>query len=176
MALTSFQNELLRLLAKNRIDNPESYVAGGLALNHTLGTPRLSRDIDIFHDSREAMLRSWDADWATLKAAGYTMKSIRELNFFMEAEVERDGQRMEIQWGTDSAYRLFPLQPDPVVGFTLHPLDLVANKLTALVGRAGRDASFHQVRDGEEGRWNIRPDRSRRNEAIRRCELMENRV
>lgn len=136
MALTPFQSELLRLLAKNRIDNPESYVAGGLALNHTLGTPWLSRDIDIFHDSREAMMRSWDADWATLKAAGCTMKSLRELNFFMEAEVERNGLRMEIQWGTDSAYRLFPLQPDPVVGFTLHPLDLVANKLTALVGRA----------------------------------------
>lgn len=36
MALTPFQSELLRLLAKNRIDNPESYVADGLALNHTL--------------------------------------------------------------------------------------------------------------------------------------------
>ena len=77
MALTPFQSELLRLLAKNRIDNPESYVAGGLALNHTLGTPWLSRDVDIFHDSREAMMRSWDADWATLKAAGCTMKSLR---------------------------------------------------------------------------------------------------
>ena len=42
---------------------------------------------------------------------------------------------MEIQWGTDSAYRFFPLQTDPVAGFTLHPLDLAANKLSALVGR-----------------------------------------
>ena len=67
MALTGFQSELLRLLAKNRIENPESYVAGGLALNHRLGTPRISRDIDIFHDSKEAMRRSWEEDRKTLE-------------------------------------------------------------------------------------------------------------
>ena len=135
MALTDFQNELLRLLAKNRMANPESYVAGGLALNHRLGTPRLSRDIDIFHDSKEAMVRSWEMDRATLLDCGCTVTPVRELKYFIEAEVEKDGRRMEIQWGTDSAYRFFPLQPDSVTGFTLHPLDLAANKLSALVGR-----------------------------------------
>ena len=43
VALTVFQGERLRLLAQNRIDNPESYVAGGLALNHWLDSPRVSR-------------------------------------------------------------------------------------------------------------------------------------
>ena len=42
MALTSFQNELLRLLAKNRIDNPEIYVAGGLALRAALAAGELT--------------------------------------------------------------------------------------------------------------------------------------
>lgn len=135
MALTEFQGELLRVLARNRVENPESYVAGGLALNHCLGTPRLSRDIDIFHDSREAMYRSWDADRQTLEAYGCVVTPKRVLEYFIEAEVEKDGRRMEIQWGTDSAYRLFPLVPDEVTGFTLHPLDLAANKLSALVGR-----------------------------------------
>ena len=134
MALTDFQCELLRLLAQNRIDNPESYVAGGLALNHRLGTPRLSRDVDIFHDSKDAMRRSWAADRKTLEAFGCEVRPLRELEYFIEAEVAKDGRRMEIQWGTDGAYRFFPLQRDPVVGFILHPIDLAANKLAALVG------------------------------------------
>ncbi len=135
MALTTFQDEILRMLARNRIENPESYVAGGLALNYKLSTPRLSRDIDIFHDSKAAMVRSWEMDRTTLLEKGFEVRPLRELEYFIEAEVSRDGVRMEIQWGTDSAYRFFPLQPDPVVGFTLHPLDLAANKLSALVGR-----------------------------------------
>jgi len=135
MALTAQQEDILRLLARNRVENPESYVAGGLALNYKLNTPRLSRDIDIFHDSKNAMIRSWEMDRDVLAASGFAVKPIRVLEYFIEAEVSRDGRRMEIQWGTDSAYRFFPLQEDPVVGFTLHPLDLAANKLAALVGR-----------------------------------------
>ena len=135
MALTAQQEDILRLLARNRVEDPESYVAGGLALNYKLNTPRLSRDIDIFHDSKNAMIRSWEMDRDVLAASGFAVKPIRVLEYFIEAEVSRDGRRMEIQWGTDSAYRFFPLQEDPVVGFTLHPLDLAANKLAALVGR-----------------------------------------
>ena len=135
MALTVLQEGILRLLARNRIENAESYVAGGLALNYKLSTPRLSRDIDIFHDSKVAMVRSWEADRETLAQNGFVVKPLRVLEYFIEAEVSKGGRRMEIQWGTDSAYRFFPLQPDPVVGFTLHPLDLAANKLSALVGR-----------------------------------------
>ena len=41
MALTAFQSSVLRLLADNRRNNAESYVAGGLALNYKLGTPRV---------------------------------------------------------------------------------------------------------------------------------------
>lgn len=135
MALTAQQEEILRLLASNRVENAESYVAGGLAFNYRLGTPRLSRDIDIFHDSKEAMFRSWEMDKGVLEANGFSVKPMRVLEYFIEAEVSRNGRQTEIQWGTDSAYRFFPLQPDPVVGFTLHPLDLAANKLSALVGR-----------------------------------------
>ena len=73
MALTAQQEEILRLLARNRIENPESYVAGGLALNYKLDTPRLSRDIDIFHDSKETMVRSWEMDKAVLVASGFAV-------------------------------------------------------------------------------------------------------
>ena len=135
MALTAQQAEILRLLASHRLANPQSYVAGGLALNYKLDTPRLSRDIDIFHDTKEAMIRSWEMDRAVLEGNGFAVNPIRVLEYFIEAEVTKDGRRMEVQWGTDSAYRFFPLEKDPVVGFTLHPLDLATNKLAALVGR-----------------------------------------
>lgn len=96
MALTDLQNELLRLLAKNRLDNPQSYVAGGLALNYVLGTPRLSRDIDIFHDSKEAMYQSWVTDRKTLEGYGCTVRPLRELEYFIEAEVSLDGRRADL--------------------------------------------------------------------------------
>ena len=136
MALTPIQTSILRLLADNRLKNPGSYVAGGLAMNYVLGTPRVSRDIDVFHDTVDALLSSWASDRATLERNGYQVRVLRELPSFVEAAVGKDGTVTEIQWGTDSAYRFFPLATDDVTGFTLHPLDLATNKLSALVGRA----------------------------------------
>jgi len=137
MGLTPIQINILRTLAANRVKSAGSYVAGGVALNHKIAEPRQSRDIDIFHDTVDAMLESWRLDRASLEQAGYTVEPIRELKTFIEARISRDGEVTEIQWGTDSAYRFFPLVEDPLVGYTLHPMDLVANKLGALVGRTG---------------------------------------
>ena len=55
MALTDLQRRVCRLPAENRISSGESYVAGGVALNEALGASRLSRDIDVFHDTNEAL-------------------------------------------------------------------------------------------------------------------------
>ena len=136
MALTDFQNGILRLLADNRRKNVGSYVAGGLALNHALSMPRTSRDIDIFHDSEEALYKSWLMDRKTLEGAGYCVGTKRELRTFIAADISKDGEHPEIQWGVDSAYRFFPLDADATVGYTLHPIDLAASKLTTLVGHA----------------------------------------
>ena len=136
MALTGFQSGILRSLAANRRATAGSYVAGGLALNYRFGEPRQSRDIDIFNDSAEVLLESWKNDRATLEGLGYIVTPRREMNTFIEAYVSKDGEQTEIQWAIDSAYRFFPLIEDDVAGFTLHPIDLAANKLSALVGRA----------------------------------------
>ena len=135
MALTVFQSGILKLIAENRRKNPGSYVAGGLALNHRLSEPRQSRDIDIFHDSEKALSESWRSDRERLEGNGYSVEPLREKSSFIEAVVSKDGERTEIQWGVDSAYRFFPLVEDEVAGFTLHPVDLAVNKLSALVGR-----------------------------------------
>ncbi len=135
MALTQFQRDLCRLLAQNRLESGESYVAGGAALNETLAAPRLSRDVDVFHDTLEALDATWSADRALLESSGYLVQVARDRPGFVEAEVSRDGQRVLVQWLRDSAFRFFPLVAHPDLGLTLHPFDLATNKVLALVGR-----------------------------------------
>lgn len=62
MAITDFQRDICRLIARNRIERSESYVAGGVALNTLIDARRISRDIDLFHDTREALNATWDED------------------------------------------------------------------------------------------------------------------
>ncbi len=49
MALTQLQRRIMAVLASNRTRT--SYVAGGLVLNRDW--PRMSDDIDVFHDTDE---------------------------------------------------------------------------------------------------------------------------
>ena len=49
MALTQIQKDIMASIAANRSDS--SYVAGGVVLN--MDWPRVSDDIDIFHDTDE---------------------------------------------------------------------------------------------------------------------------
>lgn len=135
MALTPLQISILRLLALRRKHAGESYVAGGVALNQALCASRLSRDIDLFHDTDEALVESWKADQHALRTAGYAVETIREAPTFIEAGVLKDDDAVLIQWVRDSAFRFFPLIEDDLLGLTLHPLDLAANKVLAMAGR-----------------------------------------
>jgi hypothetical protein len=49
--------------------------------------------------------------------------------------VEKAGRGLKIEWVHDSAFRFFPVQPDPVLGFRLHDADLAVNKALAGAGR-----------------------------------------
>jgi hypothetical protein len=135
MALTELQRGICRLIAANRIAGGESYVAGGVALTELLGTSRLSRDIDLFHDSEEALDRTWRADRDLLVANGYEVAVVRERPSHVLAEVWRGAARILVEWARDSAYRFFPLVEHAELGLTLHPFDLATNKVLALVGR-----------------------------------------
>jgi hypothetical protein len=135
MALTPFQQRICRLLAAQRIADGESYVAGGAALGVALESARLSRDIDLFHDSAEALRASWDQDRATLEGAGMEIAPTRLLPTFIEAVVTDGDESLLLQWVVDSAFRFFPLLEHPLFGLTLHPFDLATNKVLALVGR-----------------------------------------
>lgn len=135
MALTTLQQDVCRRLAAARRDSGESYVAGGVALSAALETARLSRDIDVFHDTFDAVDRSWARDRALLEAAGYVVTAVRERPGYVEAIVAKNGQQIAMEWARDSAFRFFPLVEHPDLGLTLHPFDLCTNKVLALVGR-----------------------------------------
>jgi len=135
MALTDFQRAVCRLLADQRVASGESYVAGGSALNEMLAASRVSRDLDLFHDTEEALEATWAADRRILQDHGFDLRVLRERPAFVEAEVGKDGDRVLVEWARDSAFRFFPLVQHPDVGLALHPFDLATNKVLALVGR-----------------------------------------
>lgn len=134
MPLTAFQREVARVLAANR--NPESHIAGGAVINRGEAGLRISDDFDIFHDAAESVAISAAADDQALRAAGYDVTySLREAAI-IRAEVARDGDRVRLDWTTDSAFRFFPVQPDEEFGYCLHRADLATNKVLALAGRS----------------------------------------
>jgi len=135
MGLSAFQRGVCRLLAQNRISSGESYLAGGATLNELLHAPRVSRDLDVFHDTEEALVAAWHADRSLLTAAGYDVHVFRERPGFVEVEVRRADEQVLLQWARDSAYRFFPLVEHEDFGLTLHPFDLATSKVLALVGR-----------------------------------------
>ncbi|MBK9239190.1 MAG: hypothetical protein IPL75_02770 [Acidobacteria bacterium] len=135
MAVTPFQRTLCRLLAHDRRIRGESYVAGGVALGAALDTARLSRDLDLFHDTTEAVAASWDRDRQTMESSGYRVVPQRERPGFVQATVSLGDVSLLVEWVHDSAFRFFPLLEDDDLGLTLHPFDLATNKVLALVGR-----------------------------------------
>ncbi|MBI5510277.1 MAG: hypothetical protein HY903_16085 [Deltaproteobacteria bacterium] len=135
MAITRLQRDICRLIAQTRIEGGESYVAGGVALNTLVGSGRISRDLDVFADTHEALAASWDADRRLLEQSGYGVEVLRERPSFVEANVRGQDGVLLVQWACDSAYRFFPLVSHEDFGLVLHPFDLATNKVLALVGR-----------------------------------------
>ena len=135
MALSDFQRRICRLIADNRIAAGEGYLAGASALNELLAAPRVSRDLDRFHDTEAAVAHGWDADRRLLERHGFTVTVVRERPAFVEADVSAAGEAVRMEWARDSAYRFFPLVEHHELGLVLHPFDLATNKVLALVGR-----------------------------------------
>jgi hypothetical protein len=134
MPLGAFEHEVLRLLAVNR--NPESYVVGATVLNQNPASPRTSKDVDVFHDTIESLAKSADLDFATLRAAGFeVIEAGRRHDTFCRALFRRGGKQTKIEWVFDSAFRFFPVEPDPELGWRLNFWDVAVNKVLAFAGR-----------------------------------------
>lgn len=133
MPLTPFQSEVLRVIAANR--RMESHIAGGIALNVEPTSPRLSNDIDIFHDEIAAVAIASEADCFSLTAAGFSVERLVWQDTFRRASVERNGGEVKIDWAHDSAWRFFPVEADPILVWRLHRFDALANKTLAMSAR-----------------------------------------
>jgi hypothetical protein len=110
-------------------------LAGASTLNELIQAPRVSRDVDLFHDTEQALQASWDADRQLLTESGFQVQVLRERPSFVEAKISRGRDSVLMQWSRDSAYRFFPLVEHVELGLVLHPFDLATNKVLALVGR-----------------------------------------
>lgn len=133
MPLGSFESEVLRIIAQNR--SPDSHVAGATILNLENNSPRFSQDIDVFHDSLEALVHAFATDIATLKSAGYSVNVQLNGESFKRALVGKGGFGTRIEWLRDSAFRFFPVEPDPNLGYRLNRWDAATNKILAAAGR-----------------------------------------
>lgn len=131
MPLTKIQTDILRLLAAHR--DPESYVAGASPLNRD--APRISGDIDVFHDREERVAAAALSDTQTLAAAGYGISWLRQLPLIYTAEVTQGDASTRLEWVVDSDFRYFPTVQDETFGYMLHPVDLAMNKVMAAAGR-----------------------------------------
>jgi hypothetical protein len=129
--LSKIQTDVLRLLASHR--DPESYVGGATPLNRA--APRFSDDIDVFHDRQERVTQAAVNDAAVLEAAGYNVEWLRQLPMIYTAGVTKDDDGTRLEWVVDSDYRFFPIVPDEIFGYVLHPVDLAMNKVMAAAGR-----------------------------------------
>ena len=138
MPIGEFERDILRLIASNR--NPDSFIAGATVLHQSPTSPRTSRDVDVFHDTTESLARSVEADTAVLRSAGYEVELGREQETFRRAIVRRAAHGTKLEWVFDSAFRFFPIEPDPDVGWRLNFWDAATNKVLALFGR-------HEFRD-----------------------------
>ena len=141
MPLSPFQLEVLGVLAANRSE--ESHFAGGVILNAGVDSARFSRDFDIFHEIAAAVVSASERDVLTLRSAGFAVETVsprgewqRESTFRHATVTDPAGERLEIDWAADSAFRFFPIERDPLLGWRLHLFDAATNKALTLASRS----------------------------------------
>lgn len=139
MPISNFQTQVLKILKQNR--NPESYIAGGTAIQRHADSLRFSADIDIFHDVDLAVLTAFNSDRKVLINSGYTVNVHIFQPSFYRATVAQGLNQVKLEWVRDTAFRFFPVIEDELLGFRLHDVDLAINKCLALANRSAvRDA------------------------------------
>ena len=134
MPITAFQKKVLATIKVNR--SPDSYVAGGTAIQRGSDSVRFSSDIDFFHDADQAVNEAYRSDRATLTQAGYTFETQISQPSFFRATIGKSGEFLKLEWVRDTAFRYFPVVSDDELGYRLHDADLAINKCLALANRS----------------------------------------
>lgn len=131
MPVSRLQSAILRLIAAKR--DPESFIAGGVAINRV--GPRYSDDIDVFHDRQERVADAATTDAKILADAGYEVQWIRQQPATYSATIRLGPDETKLEWVADSDFRFFPVVKDDQFGFVLHIIDLAINKVMAAASR-----------------------------------------
>jgi hypothetical protein len=134
MPISPFQKKILSILKSNR--SPDSYVAGGTAIQRDPASLRFSADIDFFHDADQAVADAFQKDRVALINAGYTFDIQISQPSFYRATIGKSGEQLKLEWVRDTAFRYFPVVSDEDLGFRLHDVDLAINKCLALANRS----------------------------------------
>lgn len=139
MPISPFQKKILYILKSNR--SPDSYVAGGTAIQRDPDSLRFSADIDFFHDTDQAVTDSFQRDRTALMGAGYSLDIQISQPSFYRATIGKAGEELKLEWVRDTAFRYFPVVSDQDLGYRLHDIDLAVNKCLTLANRSAvRDA------------------------------------
>lgn len=139
MPLTAFQKDILAILAANRSE--ESHFAGGIVLTAADNSARFSHDFDIFHELAGEVTRASNRDVDAIRRAGFQVETPSRHGewekdaTFRKAKISRGSEAVEIDWAADSAFRFFPIERDPLLGWRLHLFDIATNKALALSAR-----------------------------------------
>lgn len=134
MPITEFQKEVLHLLRQHR--NPNSYIAGGIAIHKSHASLRYSNDVNFFHDTDEAVRTSSDADIKLLKKKGYKVEVLIDQPSFVRGTISKGHNILKVEWVRDTAFRFFPVIEDDELAYRLHDVDLAVNKCLALANRS----------------------------------------
>lgn len=140
MSLTALQCTVAKVLRPFRTEH--NYVAGGAVLNREW--PRLSDDMDIFHDQRNQLPDSVEPELQALRDAGFTVEITTQDELMVEVILRKYEFQTKVQWFDDpeACRRFFPALDDDELGFRLHQADIAVNKLLCASRRQGapRDA------------------------------------
>lgn len=110
-------------------------LAGGVALSGAHLGHRLSKDIDLFCRDRASLRLLADALADAARAVGASVKIVQDAGSFVRAELQLEGQRLDVDLAVDATPELAP--PQSLEGVELLSLeDLRASKLTCLLSRS----------------------------------------
>jgi predicted nucleotidyltransferase component of viral defense system len=132
-SLYPFQDEVLRLVSGAGTD---FYLTGGTALSRGYLNHRFSDDLDLFvnYDQRfaEWAERIIDAFW---REGDWKTDVILREQYFVRALLIREEISLKVEMVNDVASRVGEVRVHGALGRVDSPENILANKLTALIGR-----------------------------------------
>ncbi|MCX8038003.1 MAG: nucleotidyl transferase AbiEii/AbiGii toxin family protein [Candidatus Sumerlaeia bacterium] len=135
--LTSGQQKLLRAFGARDFFRSNFVLTGGTALAAFYLHHRLSEDLDLFTGDPLIAAHMRAELEAAAQTVGCSVELLRSFPTFLDARVNCDGELIAIHLALDTPFHLEPPIEHGDAGLLVESaLDLAANKLAALYGRA----------------------------------------